>query len=474
MVVERVLGAGAKPVDGSAAALFRIAFGLVCLTGVIRFFAHGWVTELYVEPAHHFTYFGLDWVTPWPGWGMHVHFAVLGALALGIAVGFRYRWCALLFFLGFTYVELLDKTNYLNHYYLVSLLALLMVFLPLHQAWSVDRWLAERRGRAAEAPWGRVPAAALWVLRGHVAAVYVFAGIAKLNPDWLLEAQPLRIWLHHHTDLSFVGPLLGEPWVAYAMSWAGALFDLTIVGWLLWRRTRLAAFMVAVVFHVLTWLLFPQIGVFPWLMLGAAVVFFPSDWPKQLASRAGMALRTPGGGRLAEADAPGVRRGDGVWLPRLAAVAVAVYLLVQVAVPLRHYVYTGNVRWNEEGYRFSWRVLLTEKAGLAEYRVWDPESGRWWRAALEEYLTPLQAERAATQPDMVLEVAHIIAADYAKRGYQGVKVYGDVFISMNGRKHQRLIDPSVDLAAMEHGLGPKRWLLDSGTDSVGTHFAKGD
>jgi hypothetical protein len=130
-----------------------------------------------------------------------------------------------------------------------------------------------------------------------------------------------------------------------------------------------------------------------------------------------------------------------------------------LAVPLRHYVYPGNVRWNEEGYRFSWRVLVTEKAGMAEYRVRDPESGRSWRVGPEAYLTPLQAQRAATQPDMILETAHLISGDFTSRGYPGVQVYADVFVSMNGREHRRLINPSADLASAAHGLGPKEWVL---------------
>ena len=473
--LEILVSAGRTPVDGSLAALFRILFGLVCLAGVARFFAHGWVSELYVEPAHHFTYLWFGWVTPWPGWGMHLHFALLGVLALGIAIGYRYRLCALAFFLGFTYVELLDKTNYLNHYYLVSLISFLMVFLPLHRSMSVDRLLAERgRDGLAGTTLGHVPAATLWVLRAQVALVYLFAGIAKLNQDWLLGAQPLRIWMHHHTDLPLVGPLMGELWVAYAMSWTGAFFDLTIVGWLLWRRTRVWAFLVAVVFHLLTWFLFPQIGIFPWLMLAGALVFFPPDWPKQLAAVVGPFQSFPQRRESMCADCglpPSRERPWGsfhtpcnrrAWLPKAACAALAIYLLVQLAVPLRHYAYPGNVRWNEEGYRFSWRVLLTEKAGMAEYRVVDPETGRSWRVGPEEYLTPLQAERAATQPDMLLETAHIIVADFSSRGHPNVQVYADVFVSMNGREYQRLIDPSVDLASTEHGLKPKTWLLALG------------
>ena len=476
VIMPQLLGklvlAGGRPVDGSSAAVFRIAFGLVCLAGVIRFFAHGWVTELYVEPVHHFTYLGFSWVKPWPGWGMHLHFALLGAFALGIAAGYRYRMCALAFFLGFTYVELIDKTNYLNHYYWVTLVSLLMVFLPLHRSISVDRWLALRRGQEfAVGVWGCIPSATLWALRGQVAVVYLFAGVAKLNPDWLFGAQPLRIWLHHHADLPLAGPLLGELWVAYAMSWAGAFFDLTIIGWLLWRRTRLWAFLAAAVFHLLTWLLFPQIGVFPWLMMGGALIFFPADWPKTLASR----VRATSRPRSFEAvPAPGTARETGSWILRVAVLAVAVYFLVQVMVPLRHYAYPGNVRWNEEGYRFSWRVLLTEKVGLVEYRVRDPVSGQSWRAGLQDYLTPLQAERAATQPDMVLDTAKLIARAFAVQGYPEVQVYADVFVSMNGREHRRLIDPATDLAAQEHRLVPKGWLLDPNSHEASPRYARGE
>ena len=78
----------------------------------------------------------------------------------------------------------------------------------------------------------------VWALRAQIAVVYVFAGIAKLNVDWLLRAEPMHTWLAARTDRPLIGFLLDEPTVAVALCIAGAAFDLTIVGWLLWRRTR--------------------------------------------------------------------------------------------------------------------------------------------------------------------------------------------------------------------------------------------
>ncbi len=444
-----VQNAAREPVDASSLAVFRMAFGLVGVFIVARFFAYGWIGELYIEPAHHFTYPGFGWVKPWPGWGMYAHFAGLGLLAMSIAAGYRYRLCAVLFFFGFTYVELLDKTAYLNHYYWAALVSLLMVFLPLNRSLSMDAWLKSR------SLCGTAPLGALWLLRGQLAVVYMFAGVAKLNADWLLEAQPLRIWLQDHTGLPLVGPILGEVWTAYAFSWGGALFDITIVGWLIWKRTRTIAYIVLVAFHLMTYLLFPEIGVFPWLMIGASLLFFPPDWPRRLVYK----MRRQH--TVAAKKLPASSRESGQQNPIAAVVifAVAVYVVAQLALPLRHYAYPGNVRWNEEGYRFAWRVLLTEKVGMVEFRVYDPVAGNRWRAWPKDYLTPIQAERMATQPDMILETAHIIARDFADRGHESVQVFADVFVSMNGRANSRLVDPGVDLAAVNNSLASKRWLL---------------
>lgn len=448
-LLDRAAVAGSRPVSGASAAAFRIAFGALGVIAVIRFVARGWIDEFYVAPEHHFTYSGFWWVQPWPGWGMYAHFALLGLAALGVALGYRYRLSIAAFFLLFTYVELLDKTTYLNHYYLVSLLSFLMIFMPLHRTASLD---ARRNPRSMD---GKVPVWVVWTLRAQLGAVYFFSGIAKLNPDWLFHAQPLRIWLYNSSDVLLIGALLREPWTAWAMSWAGAAFDLTIVGWLLWWRSRPWAYAIVVVFHVLTWLLFP-IGMFPWIMMASALIFFPPDWPRRLAD---LLQRTSVG------TASFVHYETGVpWATRLTVITLVLFALVQVLVPLRHWAYPGNVRWNEDGYRFSWRVLLTEKTGHAQFRVRDPSTGQERLVYPDEYLTPLQVERMATHPDMVLATAHIIAKDFADRGVSDAEVRADVSVAFNGREAARFIDPTVDLARVEPGIWPKRWVLPGPPD----------
>ena len=426
--------AGAR-VDGASFTAFRVVFGLLGVLVVARFFAHEWIGPLYVEPDHHLTYLGFGWVRPWPAWGMHSHFIALGVLSLGIAAGYRPRLCAALFCVGFTYVELIDRTTYLNHHYLMSLASFLLAVLPVHR--------------------GSTPLWTIWALRAQVGIVYVFAGVAKLNPDWLLHALPMRIWLYQHGDMPLIGPLLQEAWVAFAMSWGGALFDLAIVPALLWRRTRPFAYATLVAFHLATWALFPQLGVFPWVMIGLSLVFFDPEWPRRLLRF----LPRPGPAPTIEADRT-------PWRARAALVALALFAAIQLALPLRHFAYPGNVRWNEEGYRFAWRVMLSEKVGFVQYRVSDLETGRSWLVEPDEYLTPLQVERMSFQPDMIQQTAAIISEDFAERGYGQVVVNADAFVAFNGRRNVRLIDPSVDLASIQPGLSPKTWVLPYEPDAA--------
>lgn len=446
MATSRSVGAAAAaPVDAASGAAFRIAFGLLMFVAVVRFFAHGWIDEYFLAPKHFFPYYGFEWVRPWPGIGMYVHFAAMGVLALCIAAGLYYRASVIGFGALFAYAHLIDKTNYLNHYYLVICLCAVMAVLPLHRCASLDA----RRDPAVRG--ATVPAWVVWALRAQIGLVYVFGGIAKLKPDWLLEAQPMQIWLSSSTDFPVLGALFGERWMAFLMSYAGAAFDLAIVPLLLWRRSRPFAFVAVVAFHLVTMRLF-QLGMFPWIMMASSLIFLPPDWPRRALAR----------WRRSRAPAEPAVSGPA---PRRVLALLGIYFAIQLAVPLRHLLYPGDVCWTEEGFRFSWNVMLMEKTGSVDATVIEPATGRRWAVSPLEYLTRYQTKMMSSQPDMILHFAHIVAAEFRARGVRDPEVRIDAVASLNGRRRARLIDPSIDLARETDGVLPKPWIVPRPSDS---------
>ncbi len=442
MAIEDHIQRLRAPVDAASLGIFRAGYGLMMLVSVIRFWSKGWIDELYLQPTMFFPYWGFEWIAPWPGVGMYVHFAVLGVLAGLIMLGLWARPALLLFFFGFTYVELIDRTTYLNHYYLISILALLMVFLPVERAFSLRRVLPSSE---REPSW--IPRWSLYVMRMQVGLVYVTAGLAKLRADWLLRAEPLHTWLLASADTLLIGPLLAQRSAAFAMSWAGAFFDLFVVAFLLWRPTRPFAFAAVVVFHAVTGTLFP-IGVFPVVMALSATIFFEPDWPR----------RVLGGRKRSSEPAPVVLSPPSA-VHRLGFAALAVYFVFQIAFPWRQLLYPGNTCWTEEGFRFAWHVMLMEKTGQVDFRVVDDRSGKSWVVSSRERLTPLQYRMMSTQPDMILSFAHHLAEEWKDQGFADVSVYADAWASLNGRARQRLVDPEVDLSTEREGWAPKTWIV---------------
>jgi vitamin K-dependent gamma-carboxylase len=425
---DRIATAAARPVDRASLVAFRVIFGVVMAAGLVRMLVSGWIPQVYGEPRFFFTYPGFSWVTPWPVWGMYLHYSILVVLALAIAAGVWLRPAAILFTAGFAYTQLVDVTNYLNHHYLVVLLGGLVAALAPYL----------RRGATA-------PAWVLWLLRFQVGCVYVFAGLAKAKADWLFHAQPLNIWLSARTETPIIGPLFDEPMVAFAMSWAGFLFDTTIVLWLSWRRTRVPAYVMLIAFHGLTGYLF-KIGMFPLIMTSAALVFFSPSWPRHLLRRFGR-----------ETSSPALDDGGSSLPSRAALAAIAVFAVFQIGLPLRHLVYPGAVLWNEDGMRFAWHVMIREKHGAVTF-IAELDGGKRVEVPPSTYLTWRQEREMAGQPDLILQLARHIGEDLRARGHRDIHVFAETTVSLNGRAPQSLIDPAIDLLTVRD-LGTRDWVL---------------
>ena len=418
-----------EEVDPASLVVFRVVYGVMAAISAARFLWYGWVDRFFYQPEVFFHFPGFQWVAPLPEPGMEVLFGLLVACGLAVASGWFWRVALGVFVVGFTYVGLIDTTTYLNHYWQFRFIGFLMLFMPLSGAGEGDR----------------VPAWPVWTLRLQLGLVYFWAGVAKLNGDWLLRGQPMEIWLTARTHLPVVGPLLAYDFLPHAMSIAGAVFDLTILGWLLWPKSRPYAYAAVVFFHAATGFLF-NIGMFPVIMIGATTIFFAPDWPRRFIRSRGI----PALARL---------RGLPTLPKRAVLVLLSVWFALQFTLPLRHLAYPGDVLWTQEGYRFSWRVKLAERSGSLTYTVRDPSTDKTWRVHPTRYLSRRQNELASAEPAKILQLAHHIAGDFARRGHPNVAVYADCRVALNGHPSRRLIDPDVDLASQPYTIWHRDWIV---------------
>lgn len=410
-----------EPVDPASFVVLRVGFGLLAAFAAIRFVAKGWVQELLIAPELHFPWVpGLQEPAPAVLYGL---FAAQVLAGIGIAAGFKPRACLVVWLGAFGTVELLDKALYLNHYVLFTLLGLWLLVSPVHK-------LRLKGGPG-------LPTWSLWLLRFQLATVYLWAGLAKLNADWLLRAQPLDNWLSARAGLPVVGPYLDLPQTAFAMSWAGAAYDLCIPFLLLFKRTRVLGLVLVAGFHLSVGWLFP-IGIFPWLMMLGATLFLDPAWPRRWA---------PGGFKRERAQ---VSRG---WTAALMAIAALLLLF-----PARSLWLPGPVAWTEAGYRLSWRVMLNEKTGLVDFRVVEPATGKVWKVHPASRLSEIQHQQMRTQPDMIRDFALQLQREHAAEG-RTVQVYADSFASLNGRPSQRMVNPHVDLTQPLPALWDQGWIL---------------
>lgn len=415
---------------------FRLIFGALMVFSAIRFMYLGWIEDHFTDPLFHFKYYGFSWVKSASRvtlYAIHI-LMILSAIGIMFLQGIAYRIAAVVLFLSFTYTELIDLTYYLNHYYFVSLICFLLIFMP--STVSPFANLKEAQIRRSS----------IFILKSQIAILYVYAGLAKINYDWLIEALPLKIWLPANDNIFLLGPLFAWKYSPYIFSWAGMLYDTFIVLFLVYTPTRIWAYLTVIIFHSLTGILF-QIGVFPLVMIGIASIFFSDAWHVKFV-RFFVKEKTPVRTQISPSSNY-----------TLFNYLILGYLVFQVLFPWRYLLYPGNLFWTEEGYRFSWRVMLMEKAGTATFYVKDTKTGREGIVNNAEFLNPHQEKQMAMQPDMILQFAHFLGKHYQAQGVYEPKVRAEVYVTLNAKPSKLLVDPSVDLMKETDSFKPKNWII---------------
>ncbi|MAA78477.1 MAG: HTTM domain-containing protein [Deltaproteobacteria bacterium] len=402
---------------------FRTIFGCLLLFSLLRYAYNGWIDTQLLNPKFHFSYYYFQWVYPYSSTLIYGMFGVMIVCAFCIILGYRTRFSAALCCFCFTFVEIIDKSNYLNHYYLVSLLLFWLSCCP-----------EVTKNTNKEYP--AIHYSIYWIFRAQLAIVYIYAGLAKISWDWLVKGEPLYTWLQSFIAVPVFGLVCTKPWFAIAMSWGGAVFDLSIVPFLLYPKTRTYAFGVLVFFHMTLWFMFP-IGIFPFVMIASATLFLDYKWASRYITLHGSSTSLS--------------------FSKLIQPLLKVMLVLQILFPLRHLLYSGPVNWTEEGFRFSWRVMLIEKTGTLEYEV--HQNGNTFLVFPSRLLEPFQYKALVTQADMIQDYAYFLSKKYRNTDGSPAKVFAHSFIWFNRRKSQRFISADTDLATTQRGFYPKKWIL---------------
>ncbi len=479
------------PVSAAPLIVFRICFGFLMAYSHLRFQILGWVADHFSGSKFYFKYYGFEWVQVAPLPVMYALNFLLVVVAFCIALGYQYRLAVAIHFVVFSYFQLCDLTYYLNHYYFILLVNLILFFVPANVSFSshlnfknffipknYKKSCFENKNNLEKRPKDhkkihkhydtekkvffisisqkKIPTWAYLLIKFMICVVYFYAGIAKINYDWLIEALPLRIWLPAHQHLPLIGFLFGWTITAYVFSWFGMLYDTNIPFFLWNQKTAPYAYIFVVVFHLGTALLF-QIGIFPLIMIVLTTYFFPTTVHEKILAYLESSIS-----RLSPETIvyiPEEFENKKYSLNFFSASVLGLFVVFQLLFPFRYLLYKGNLFWTEEGYRFSWRVMLVEKSGSATFYVQDPQTGREGIVENSFFLKPHQEKQMSFQPDMIVQFGRFLSHYYSKPGYPPPRVRVEAYVTLNGRKSRLLIQPDIDISKLRDGWGAKKWII---------------
>lgn len=413
------------PIDSAALIFFRFFTGILLICELINGIFLGKITQ-YTSPAFHFSYLFTPFIKPFPFWGVIIQYVLIFTTAFCVSLGKFYRISSIVLFISFTHLFLSEKSEYINHAYLYCLMLFWLMVLPLGEkevTKTHPRWM-------------------LWLILFHLGLAYFFAGVAKINSDWL-SGTPMDLFLQQRENhpLRFI---YLHPQAPLFFSWGGLIFDLFIIFFLINRSTRIPAFIAAAFFHLSNVAMF-GLASFPWYCLALTSLFFSPSWSAKLwGFKKLLPVRETG-------------RMTNFKLTQFGSFIMASYVTVHLLLPFRHLAYPHSTSWSEEGHQFSWRMMLRTKNG-AMTLVGEKEDGKRFIINPLQYLTPRQVEKMKGYPDMIIEFAQFVAKEYLKKG-EKIKVYCYSQISLNNHPPLPILDPEVNLVEVSRSLGPNPYIL---------------
>lgn len=435
-----------KPASIYPLVALRLAFGLAMSMWALYMISSGKVAEVFSLQVVHFPYRGLEWIKPLPFWGMLMVFVILAVSAIGMGAGWHFRKSGLIFTLAFAYVSLIDKASYLSYYYYVLIIALMLLLSPANRLFSIDL-IRKPAIRVDFAPvW------LLWAFKVQVVMVFFFAGMAKLNSDWLYTGVPVTLWLQDTLQNIGIpnGFLSANTWIGISLSWFLVVFDFVIPHFLLDSRTSTKAFSLVVIVQLIGIFFLPT-GFFPVLVILSCMVFLPSRIIHHFISRVSYFLYD-----VFQFKGDVFASGGTFMLQyrmrRLFPVLASFFLAFQFVLPIYFYLSWGSLRWADTAFHFSWDIHINhQKNSVAFYKV-NKTKGESIPIAVDHMLSSVQKSTMASDPSMLKQFIVTLKEINPALSAPEVEIQAQSCISLNGRPADcfTLSEPS-DPIALETG-----------------------
>ncbi|MCU4189812.1 HTTM domain-containing protein [Flavobacterium sp. HXWNR29] len=410
-----------KNIDNSPLIVFRIFFGFLISCESFGAIITGWVKRVLIEPKFTFSFIGLEWLQPLPGYGMYFYFIIMGLFGIAIMLGYRYRVAIIGYTILWAGVYFMQKTSYNNHYYLLLIISFYMIFLPANQYASLDVKQQRIHKQNTMPYWISL----LFIVQ--VTIVYFYAAIAKFYPDWL-DGTFTKLLLSGTTSNEFLLKIFLNKYFYLFIAYAGILFDLLIVPLLLFKKTRTIALAASLSFHLFN-AIFLQIGIFPFFALSFSLFFYPPEKIRKLFFKNKLSIEEPIAYNYSR--------------KRIFLYFLIPFLFIQFILPLRHHLIEGDVLWTEEGHRLSWRMMLRKRDGFINFKIKNNDTGEITSYDYHKNLSPKQANTLASKPDFIWQYCQRIKQEYSGKN---ISIFIDCKNNINNGEFKTLIDPKQDFA----------------------------
>ena len=393
--------------------------------------------QAFYEPDFHFTYLVFPFQIILDQFQAALLMSSIIVLGILVALGWQYRVTSILFFIAHSFFFLIEKAEYVNHFYLYVLITFILIIVPAEKAFSLDSKRTGERKKSVDA-W------IYYLLIIHISIVYFYASVAKMHTDWY-EARALKVWLGYMTDNPVFGELFKKEAAPYIWAYFGLLFDLLVVPGMLWKRSRNITFVFVCLFHLTNVIVF-GLATFPWFSIMMTFLYFGPSAPAKLPIFKKYFSK--------EVSFPVDQSHKKL---KFIHYFLGVYVLAQLLLPFRHWLYPGSPNWTEEGHKFSWHMMLRTKLAITRFNV-----------HYNDHMISLDGTRHLSKhakrvmggnPEMILEYAHFLGEEYRKLGYDNVKVYATALVSLNGRQYHPMVDQKVDLLQERRGIHHYDWIL---------------